>query len=118
MNISKRKKPYSSRKPWRREKLGGRRANKTLEPSRGVIGTRLKIASRMLINIIVVKISTREDGRAPPKLRKTREKAKAIKIFEPGPAAPTKAGPQRWLERFAGLYGTGLAQPIINPPKR
>lgn len=42
----------------------------------------------------------------------------AIVILESGPAAATMASPQRWFRRLYGLYGTGFAQPMINPPKK
>src|SRR3989344_862098 len=48
-----------------------------------------------------------------PVKRKTKPKIMAMKRLVKIPAEATANVPQRRLEKLAGLYGTGLAQPTI-----
>lgn len=103
-------KPYLSKlKYFSRMPLGKNVAN-TFEPSRGGIGTKLKIIKTKLIYTIKltkpVKVKL-----AIGKNLKNKPKNKAIIKFPKGPAIATLASPYFLSLKLFGLYGTGLAQP-------
>ena len=81
---------------------------------------RLKIASIKFIVIIMEKIFAAGaviNDEERPRRNKT-EKITARSRFDAGPARATIAGPHLPARRLYGLKGTGLAQPITNPPKK
>ena len=85
--------PYCSRKLSTSYKVGGKSANKTFEPSSGGMGTKLKIASRILTKTIRLIIYRRGRVKYEPANLNIKAKIMAIKKLEAGPAAPTSAGP-------------------------
>jgi len=108
--------PYLSKKSLILNSLLGNIAKRILDPSRGGMGTRLKIASTIFIKTIMADISRKPDVWAPAK-RRMSPNMTAIKILEAGPAKATAASDHLPGRRLYGLYGTGFAQPKINPPR-
>jgi len=90
----------------------GRREKSILEPSRGGIGTRLKIANPKFIRTIeeITEIKLTETALLMEK-RRIRPKKIAMERFAKIPAEATAIVPHFLLVRLFGLYGTGLAQP-------
>src|SRR5258708_1282325 len=109
--------PYCSRGRALSYHWGGRREKRTLEPSRGGTGMELKIASTQLMSTIVPARVTKEGGREAAQKRKRRPNTRAMRRLVRIPAAATRVSPKRLCILY-GLYGTGLAQPKMTPPRR
>ncbi len=94
----------------------GKKSIRTLEPSRGGTGIRLKspkvtlMATRKIINSR--KLSVQEASTESGKNLNRREITIAIKKFDPGPAKLTQDSPCLPFKLY-GFTGTGLAQPKI-----
>ena len=102
--------PDCSRYPLNRD-IDGKKAKRILEPSKGGMGIRLNTARIILIKIIKAATSGKT-----PSLRKM-AKIIATIMLDNGPAPATIASENLPGRRLCGLYGTGLAQPMIKPPK-
>lgn len=110
------KNPIDSKERYVRASLSGRSKENTLDPSRGGIGNKLKIARSKLI--CTIKIST---GRIRAKnvienieiSFINRLKIIAIKMFVSGPAMDTMAKSFLPSFRLNGSTGTGFAAPKI-----
>ena len=91
--------------------------NKTFEPSSGGIGIRLKSASKIFTITIISEIATKAGANEPSTNEKriANPKINARMILEIIPADATNTVPHRLLRRLLSIYGTGFAQPIINP---
>ena len=85
-------KPYLSKNPLIWRDLSGKKAKISLEPSRGGMGTRLKIARRILMKTIRDTISIKAGlvSLAIP-TRNNKPNKSARKILEAGPAEATIA---------------------------
>ena len=90
-----------------------------LEPSRGGNGMRLKMARTILMMTMYEKIIRTGSETVPPADKNLMivPNMRASKRFEPGPAAAIKNSPCLLFLRLYGLYGTGLAQPNVNPAR-
>jgi len=119
MKKSIRIKPYFSKNPLISRNFSGKKAMSILEPSSGGIGTRLNMANNILIKTILAVIPIKAGLQLieTPNLSK-RPNIKAKTRFEAGPAIATVASDHRPGLKLYGLYGTGLAQPKINPPNK
>lgn len=101
---------------WKRY---GKIEKRIFDPSSGGIGTRLNVAKTKLMKTIVpmMEIKAESNDVKAPK-RKSSPKKRAMQTLATGPATATMASPQRWLRKLYGLKGTGLAQPMIKPPRK
>ncbi len=94
----------------------GKSEKSIFDPSSGGIGIRLNTAKAMFIittnTKLVIKVP--EILFATKILIKT-PKINAMRIFESGPAKATRGSATFLFRRLYGLYGTGFAQPIMNP---
>ena len=93
-NRSIKKKPCLSKRERKREYCSGNTENSILDPSRGGIGTRLKIASTTFITTIRNDISINASGKESASLNLIMiPKKKAIVKLDNGPAAATNSSP-------------------------
>ena len=113
-------KPKRSREISMFRQLAGKIAKRIFEPSKGGMGTRLKIPKIRFIKTISVARSKNGAGKNANDalLRIINPKIIAITKLETGPAAARRAGPHFWFLKLYGLNGTGFAQPKIKPPRR
>src|SRR3989344_9686126 len=107
-----RRNPLRSRKRIKRKlfSVGGKNAKSTFEPSKGGSGNRLNTPSAMLMRMITLKNNAREGG-LYEMLRSNTPNTAASKKLLNGPAAAIAPAPRFGSLRYAGLYGTGFAQP-------
>jgi len=97
--------------------LAGKNVSKSQWPSSGGIGKRLKIArKRFNVTTTLNSSGTRDEEKTSGKNLRVRPNNTAKAIFDAGPASATLAGPYFLSCKLAGLYGTGLAYPNMNPP--
>ncbi len=97
--------------------LLGNNSNKIFEPSSGGIGIRLKRASKIFTMTMISAIEIKDGAKEPstPANRIAHPKTNARTKFETIPAPATSIVPHFLFLKFASIYGTGFAHPIINP---
>ena len=106
MNIIKIKYPYLSKLILKLAIESGSMANKTFDPSKGGIGTKLNTINKIFAYTISPRSETKLlAGKNLTIIPNTIATTK----FAIGPAAPTNAGPHLRSLKLYGLYGTGLA---------
>lgn len=123
IKIKSKIKPYCSKNINNEEKESGKSEKRILEPSKGGIGTRLKIAKARLVMTMEEIIKPKPAGRLAPKEKRPERRKKNPKIIAMErlakiPAEATATVPHFRLLKLFGLYGTGLAQPKTKPVEK